>query len=80
MAANWINRSFSQDFRDIGKGDYFAFIGTDYAYAVSGGLNWWKWFIGEGGVRVPLSWYRQRIGLRPRAQKPTRSPASRTSP
>ena len=54
MATNWVTNNFSQNFNDIGNGDYFAFIGTDYAYAVNGGLNWWKWFIGEGGVRVPL--------------------------
>lgn len=53
-ANRWIETNFSQDPRDIGNGDYFAFIGTDYAYAVSGGLSWWKWFIGEGGVRVPM--------------------------
>mgnify|MGYP001550291209 FL=1 len=54
MASNWVKSNFSQDFDDIGRGNYFAFIGTDMANAVSGGLSWWKWFIGEGGIRVPL--------------------------
>ena len=54
MATKWIRSNFSQEFNDIGRGNSFGFIGTDWAYAVTGGLQWWKWFIGEGGVRVPL--------------------------
>jgi arylsulfatase A-like enzyme len=53
-ASNWITRTFSQEPADIGRGNAFAFIGTDMANASTGGLQWWKWFIGEGGVRVPM--------------------------
>lgn len=54
MATKWVRNNFSQKFEDIGRGNSFGFIGTDWAYAATGGLQWWKWFIGEGGVRVPL--------------------------
>ena len=52
--AQWIRTTFSQEFSDIGRGNAFAFIGTEWANASTGGLQWWKWFIGEGGIRVPL--------------------------
>ena len=35
-------------------GNWLPFIGTDWASAATGGLQWWKWFIAEGGVRVPI--------------------------
>jgi len=54
MATQWINSNFSMKLEDVGAGNAFAFIGTDFANAVTGGLTWWKWFIGEGGVRTPL--------------------------
>ena len=54
MMTDWIRTNFSQKFDDIGRGNSYGFIGTDFAYAATGGLQWWKWFIGEGGVRVPL--------------------------
>ena len=54
MATKWVESNFSQAFDHIGRGDAFGFIGTDFANAATGGLQWWKWFIGEGGVRVPL--------------------------
>ena len=54
MATKWVRTNFSQKFDDIGHGNSYSFIGTDFAYAATGGLQWWKWFIGEGGVRVPL--------------------------
>lgn len=50
----WVQKTFSQAFEDIGRGNSYAFIGTDFANAVTGGLSWWKWFIGEGGIRTPL--------------------------
>jgi len=50
----WVNKNFSQAFEDIGRGNSYAFIGTDWADASTGGLQWWKWFIGEGGIRVPM--------------------------
>lgn len=54
MATKWVRNNFSQEFDHIGRGDTFGFIGTDWADAATGSLQWWKWFIGEGGVRVPL--------------------------
>jgi len=54
IATGWVRRNFSQDIEDIGRGNAFGFIGTDWADSATGGLSWWKWFIGEGGVRVPL--------------------------
>ena len=53
-ATQWAQKNFSQAFEDIGNGDSYVFIGTDFANAVTGGLSWWKWFIGEGGIRTPL--------------------------
>jgi arylsulfatase A-like enzyme len=50
----WVRATFSQEIDDIGQGDTFDFIGTDWAGAANGSLQWWKWFIGEGGIRVPL--------------------------
>jgi arylsulfatase A-like enzyme len=49
-----IQKKFSQDFDEVGSGRVFGFIGSEWANAVTGGLQWWKWFIGEGGIRVPL--------------------------
>jgi arylsulfatase len=50
----WVRANFSQEFDDIGQGNTFGFIGADWAGAANGSLRWWKWFIGEGGIRVPL--------------------------
>jgi arylsulfatase len=50
----WVGANFSQEFDDIGQGNTFGFIGADWAGAANGSLQWWKWFIGEGGIRVPL--------------------------
>ena len=50
----WVKANFSQDFKDITRGSSMTFLGTDWAGAANGSLQWWKWFIGEGGIRVPL--------------------------
>jgi arylsulfatase len=50
----WVHATFSQAFDDIGQGNTFDFIGTDWTGAANGSLQWFKWFIGEGGIRVPL--------------------------
>ena len=50
----WVNASFSQEYDDIGKGNTLNLLGTNWAGAANGSLQWWKWFIGEGGIRVPL--------------------------
>jgi arylsulfatase len=50
----WVQDSFSQEFEDIPRGNSMTFLGTDWAAAANGSLQWWKWFIGEGGIRVPM--------------------------
>ena len=40
-STKWIRSNFSQEFDHIGRGDAFAFIGTDWANASTGGLQWW---------------------------------------
>ena len=53
-ALNWITGNFSNKIEDIGRGNAFGFIGTNWADAATGGLQWWKWFIGNGGIRTPM--------------------------
>jgi len=50
----WVQANFSQDFDDITRGNSMTFLGTDWAGAANGSLQWWKWFVGEGGIRVPM--------------------------
>jgi arylsulfatase A-like enzyme len=50
----WINNNFDQSFEAVGTANSEHTIGTSWANAATGGLQWWKWFIGEGGVRVPM--------------------------
>ena len=44
----------STKLEDVGRGNSFWGIGADWAMASTGSLQWWKWFIGEGGIRVPM--------------------------
>jgi arylsulfatase A-like enzyme len=50
----WLKARFSSNVEDIGKGNTNHQIGLNWANAATGALSWWKWFIGEGGIRVPL--------------------------
>ncbi len=50
----FLNSAYSSEFDDIGQGNTFGFIEANWAGAANGSLQWWKWFIGEGGIRVPL--------------------------
>ena len=50
----WIEDNFSMEFDSIGTANSINTIGTSWANAATGGLQWWKWFVGEGGVRVPM--------------------------
>jgi arylsulfatase A-like enzyme len=52
--AAWLEAVSNPSIESIGDGDNYAFLGTELANATTGGYSWWKWFIGEGGVRVPL--------------------------
>ena len=53
LIVKWVADNFSLDPADIGQGKAFGFLGSSWANASTGGLQWWKWFIGEGGIRVP---------------------------
>ncbi|WP_281615246.1 sulfatase-like hydrolase/transferase [Flammeovirga sp. SubArs3] len=50
----WIANNYDTSFEGIGTANSSNYIGTAWANAATGGLSWWKWFIGEGGVRVPM--------------------------
>ena len=50
----WIDKNYDTSFAAIGTATSNNYIGTSWANAATGGLSWWKWFIGEGGVRVPM--------------------------
>ncbi|PHS36774.1 MAG: arylsulfatase [Sulfurovum sp.] len=52
--AKWIENQFDSSFEAIGTANSQNVIGTSWANAATGGLQWWKWFIGEGGIRVPM--------------------------
>lgn len=52
--AEWIENQFDSSFEAIGSANSENVIGTSWANAATGGLQWWKWFIGEGGIRVPM--------------------------
>jgi len=52
--AKWIETQFDQSFEAIGTAESEHTIGVSWANAATGGLQWWKWFIGEGGIRVPM--------------------------
>ena len=50
----FVESFFSQEFDDIPRGNSMTLLGTDWAGAANGSLQWWKWYIGEGGIRVPM--------------------------
>lgn len=50
----WIENNYDTSFEGIGTANSSNYIGTSWANAATGGLSWWKWFIGEGGIRVPM--------------------------
>ncbi|MBB6463481.1 arylsulfatase [Flammeovirga kamogawensis] len=50
----WIANNYDTSFEGIGTANSSNYIGTAWANAATGGLSWWKWFIGEGGIRVPM--------------------------
>lgn len=50
----WIAKNYDTSFEGIGTANSSNYIGTSWANAATGGLSWWKWFIGEGGIRVPM--------------------------
>ncbi len=50
----WVANNYDTSFEAIGTANSSNYIGTSWANAATGGLSWWKWFIGEGGIRVPM--------------------------
>lgn len=52
--AKWLETQFDQSLEAIGTAESERTIGVSWANAATGGLQWWKWFIGEGGIRVPM--------------------------
>lgn len=54
FTANWMKANFDSSADNIGTETSENFIGVSWANAATGGLSWWKWFIGEGGIRTPL--------------------------
>jgi len=50
----WMEANFSSDLAVLGTGTSNRQIGIEWANASTGGLQWWKWFVTEGGIRVPL--------------------------
>ncbi len=52
--SRWVRENFSQDPADLGKGNTFIEMGRHWANASTGALQWWKWYLAEGGVRTPM--------------------------
>ena len=76
LVSQWVKMRFNQEIDHIGRGDAFGFIGTNWASASTGGLQWWKWFIGDGGIRVPLIVVPPKEQAFPRAGQKTTALAS----
>jgi arylsulfatase len=53
VITDWVDSVSNPALEAIGRGDVWAFTGTNWTIAQLGVMNWFKWFIGEGGVRVP---------------------------
>ncbi|MGI9318739.1 MAG: sulfatase-like hydrolase/transferase, partial [bacterium] len=51
---DWSSKHFDMSDEAIGTGASSRQTGLEWANATTGPLQWWKWFISEGGVRVPL--------------------------
>jgi arylsulfatase/uncharacterized sulfatase len=51
----WAKKNgYHRDFEGKGGKDYFGFMGTGFANAVSSPFSYFKYYTGEGGLRVPL--------------------------
>lgn len=49
-----LKNGYHRDFENNGGKDYFGFMGTGFANAVSSPFSYFKYYTGEGGLRVPL--------------------------
>jgi len=54
VLVEWMKANYSLDPADVGHGNSNWQIGMEWANGVNGPMSWWKWFVTEGGVRVPL--------------------------
>jgi arylsulfatase A-like enzyme len=54
VLTKWFETRFDQSYEAIGKGSSNQVIGSSWANSTTGALQWWKWFVAEGGLRVPL--------------------------
>ncbi len=52
--AQWFTSVSNPDINSVGNGDVWAFSGTNRSHAQTGAMDWFKWFVSEGGVRVPM--------------------------
>lgn len=50
----WFNANFDNSLDAVGSMNTENMIGLGWANAATGDLQWWKWFIGEGGIRTPM--------------------------
>jgi arylsulfatase/uncharacterized sulfatase len=50
----WLDQHYSRDINQLGSKGAFSIIGPNWASAATSPLNSYKFFAGEGGIRVPL--------------------------
>lgn len=50
----WAQKNYNETLEDVGSGNTNWQIGTSWANAATGTLQWWKGFVSEGGIRVPM--------------------------
>ncbi|QZT38824.1 sulfatase-like hydrolase/transferase [Halosquirtibacter xylanolyticus] len=50
----WVEKNYSSNLDDVGKGNTNWQIGMNWANVATGTLQWWKAFVAEGGIRVPM--------------------------
>jgi arylsulfatase A-like enzyme len=54
LLKEWVNKNYSSSLEDVGESNSNWQIGTSWANTATGTLQWWKGFVNEGGIRVPL--------------------------
>ena len=51
---DWFTTRFDQSIQAIGQGNSNQVTNASWANATTVVLQWWKWFISEGGIRTPM--------------------------
>jgi arylsulfatase A-like enzyme len=54
LLLKWVKANYSEKFEDVGQANANWQIGTTWANSATGVLSWWKGYVGEGGIRVPM--------------------------